>query len=332
MSSGQNSTNNDFNGNQMCKDCLDGLKSIIDRMTLFTKITIFASSFLYILNLFTQYTALYLVQIPYFTIYYFQLWRLFTTAFITTNIISLILSIFFWYKDAVKLENEKGTVKYMLNFFINCFCIQILHCLIIFIIYLIFRNENVLVYKISMDGVRNNGLWPILMCDLTIICMEHPEENLRVFLFPCVIKAKYYPLVLFLIITILSNFNIDFESLCGIAVGFLRHFYLRNSFEISNFFALKVENNCLCKWMKKRKGYISLTSTGAPDVPANLETMTKSQNSNNFTAFSGKGFTVGSSNSNTTRENVDYGNLSSDSRDEATLDDSQLELNNNTSV
>ena len=332
MNSNQNSIGNDFNGSQICKDCRDGLNSIIGNMPFFVKIIVFATLIFFVINLFTPYVAFYLADIPYFTIFHLQIWRLFTTAFITTGLLSIVFSLLFWYRDAVRLERESGTVKYMLKFLMFTCCIQILYCSIMLIISLIIQNTIMLKMKLTMRGVRNEGLWPILMCDLTLYCLSNPEAPMRFFFFPCIIKAKYYPLVLFGIFTLLSNFNIDFEILCGIGFGFLYHYYLKNRIDISNTFALKVENSFLCQWMANKKGFISINNTGSPEIPANLETVTNTTTPiRNFTAFKGKGVAVGSSNESTSRETVDYANLSIRSNEDMNSTDSRLELNNSNS-
>lgn len=331
MNSNQNSINNDFNPSQMCKDCRDGLNSIINKMPFFVKIIVYSTLLFFIISLFTQYVAFYLVNIPYYTIFYFQIWRLFTTAFITTGILSILFSLIFWYRDAVKKEQDIGTVKYILHFFMMCFFIQVLYCLITIIIYFIIQNQMVLKMKITMSGIRNEGLWPILMCDLTLLCLSNPEQDMRFFFFPCIIKAKYYPLVLFAIFTVLSGFNIDFEILCGIGFGFIYHYYLKNKLEISNSFALKVENSFLCRWMANKNGFISINHTGSTEIPINLENISNSTPTRSFSAFQGKGVAVGSSDGSTTRENVDYANLSSRNSEETSpeeKDDNSLEINN----
>ena len=193
MSSNQNSIGNDFNGSQICKDCRDGLNSLIDSMPFFIRIIVFSTLIFFIINLFTPIIAFYLVDVPYYTILRLQLWRLFTSPFITTSLVSIFFSLLFWFRHAIKLEQEKGTVKYMLTFFMNSFCIQTMYCILMLIISLIIQNPIMLRMKITMRGVINKGLWPILMCDLTLICLRNPESNMRFFFFPCNIKAKYYP-------------------------------------------------------------------------------------------------------------------------------------------
>lgn len=329
MNSNLNSFNKDFNLGQIFKDCQESIKNIIAQMPLFIKIIVFLTLIFYTINLFIPLLSFYLVNIPYFTIFHFQLWRLFTTPFITTGFLSIVFSLLFWYRDAVKQEQEKGTIKYMLNFFMMNFFIQILYCIILLIISIIIHNSIMLKMKITMMGVRNEGLWPILMCDLTLLCLSHPEENMRFFFFPCIIKAKFYPLVLFCIFTILSGFNIDFEILCGIAIGFFYHYYLKDKISISNNLALKVENFFLCQWMAKKKGFISINNTGSPDIPVNLENINNNSNQNKaFSAFHGKGITVGGSNEHINRENVDYAQLATRNSEDSSTNETTLEINN----
>ena len=185
--------------------------------------------------------------------------------------------------------------------------------------------------KITIRGVRNKGLWPILMCDLTLICLRNPESNMRLFFFPSNIKAKYYPFFLFGFFTLLSNFNIDFEILCGIVFGFLYNYYLNRKIKISNAFALKVENSFLCKWMRNKKGFLRISNTGIPDIPINLANVTNTPPPQDFSSFKGKGVTVGTSDINTTNENIDYSNLSK-SQEEITSSESRLELNTSTNT
>ena len=329
MNSNQNSFSNDFNFDQMYKDCKQGLNSIIDRLPFFIKIVVFSTLIFFLINLFTSYISFYLINIPYFTIFHFQIWRLVTTPFITTGIINIILSLLFWYRDAVKLEEEIGTIKYMFNFFIMSFFIQSLYCLLMLFISLIIQNTVILRLKLNAGGLENSGLWPILMCELTLLCLSNPDQEMRFFCFPCIIKAKYYPLVLFCIFTIISGFNVDFEIICAIGYGFLYQYYLYKKLEISDNFALKVENSFLCQWMANKKGFISIHNCGSTAIPANLENVNNSnQNKSNFNAFQGKGVTVGGSDGNINRENIDYAQLASRNNEDYANSETNIEMNN----
>ena len=308
MSSNQ-SLNNDFNGSQMFTDCKNWIKSFYDSLPFFVRWVIILNILFFIINLFTPYISFYLADIPYYTIFYGQIWRLFTTSFITTGIFSLILGIYIFNKYANQREKDIGTVKYLLYFFRNCFFIQAIYCVVFLIFSLIIRNYNILKLKIMRGSVSNEGLWPILIFEITSMCLENPEREMTLFLFPCPIKAKYYPLALICLLTILSGFNINFELLSAIAFGFLCHYYIKNKIEISNIFAIKMEKSFLFKWMKNKNGFVSITNPNSVEIPANLNVIhnrnensitnsnniNKENNTKKFKAFSGKGVTVGAS-------------------------------------
>lgn len=327
MSSNINPLGNDFNSPQVCKDLRNRINSILDTIPFFVKIIVFSTFIFYFLNLISMYPACFLADIPYFTIINLQIWRLVTTPFITTGFISIVFSLIFWYPNAKKLEQEKGTIKFMLHFFINSIFIQIMYCMVMLFIYLITQNLMMLKTKLTINGVRNEGLWPILICDFTLLCLSNPEANMKLFFSPINIKAKYYPLVLLVIFTLINNFHINVELFCGIALGAIYYYYFQFKTEINNTI-LKVENNFLCKWMANKKGFISISNTSSPDpdIPVNL---VNSSNSNNFSSFKGKGITLGTSDVKSQKENVDYANLTSKTNEDLGTNESKLELNNN---
>ena len=348
-----NNPNNSLSGN-CCKDCKEFLTGILNSMPFFVKIVVCSTIILYLINFIIPYVAYFLADIPYFTIYSFQIWRIFTTPFITTSLFSVIFSIYFWYEKASRLEKDIGTIKYIIIFFMNSFCIQIMFCILMLLLSLIIRNKAPLVMKISQGGVRNEGIWPILMCDLTLLCLSNPNEIMQFRFFPCTIKAKYYPIFLFLIFTIISGFQIDFENICGIGFGFLYHYFLRNRLKISNNFAEKIGNSCLCRWMKTKKGFIG---SGGINTFANIViregnnvrnvNISNAQDNINksrekvkqaFQAFKGKGVVVGGGDNNTQNnenknevnksDSGELTNVTVSSSDEINSSDSRIDLNN----
>ena len=316
-----------------CKDCKDYIGQLLVSIPLFIRIVISSTIILYLLNLLISFISLFLSDIPYYTIYYFQIWRLITTSFMTTNILSIIFSLYFWLNEAVKLEKEIGTTKYMLIFLMNTFCIQVIYCFLMFLLSFISQSQYFVKNKITPNGIRNEGLWPILLCDLTLLCLSNPLEPMRFLFFPWVLKAKYYPFVLFLIFTILSGFHIDFEILVGIGFGFLYHYYLKNKLIISNKIAMKIENSILFRWMKNKKGFINIGGVGIPVLHNNLGDIRnvniKGNNDNNqrgFGAFKGKGLAVGGD-KNDSINNKEYSNVNNLSSEEINPGETTLDLN-----
>ena len=310
---------------------VQSLKDLINRtvntMPLFIKIVVCSTSILYLLNLLIPYISLILADIPYYTIYYIQIWRLFTTPFMTTNILNVILSFFFWLRDAVKLEKEIGTIKYMLIFLMNSLCIQIIYCLVMFLLSVIIQNPEFLKNKITTKGVVNQGLWPILLCDLTLLCLSNPDRSMNFFFIPFVLKAKYYPIILLVIFTILS-LSLNLEIFCGVGFAFLYHRYLRNKMKISNNFASRLSDSFLFKWMKNQKGYINNRGGLLPQLKNVLEnTRNVNVNQGIFNSGEGSGINVGSSEEK--RDNSDNQNTSRDNED--TSNESRLDVDPNNS-
>lgn len=336
------SNNNSFNPTQICNDCQNFISNMLSSIPYFVKIVLCSTVILYLFNFIIPYVGLFLADIPYFTVYKIQLWRLITTPFITTSIFSVIFSIFFWYEKASKLEKEIGTIKYMLIFFMNSLFIQILFCTLMLLLSFIIQSQYPMKMKVTPRGIRNEGIWPILLCDITLLCLSNPNENLKFRFFPCTIKAKYYPLILFLIFTIISGFVIDFENLCGIGFGFLYHYFLKNKLQISNNFASKLGNSFLFRWMKNKKGYVHVGGISTIVLQNNLENernvnINGNQNSNNsnkgYSAFKGKGIAVGGGNNSNAKnesnrgENSGYTNVTVGSTDEINSSDSRIDLN-----
>ena len=256
------------------------LDKINDSLPLFIKLFLFISIILYLLNIFIPFISLIFANIPYYTIFFVNIWRLITTSFITTNILSIIFSIYFWCQEAIKLEREIGTVKYMLIFFMNSFFIQLIYTILSLLFSIIMRSTTLLKIKMKKSGVRNDGLWPILLCDLTLLCLSNPEEPQKFYFFSFTLKAKYYPLFLFAFFTIISGFRIDLEILCGIGFGFLFHFHLKKKLLLSNDFVNIIENSPLCKWMKNLKGF---TCIREETIRNNLENLGNISNIRNYT-------------------------------------------------
>ena len=299
------SINNNNNPNVPQIDLQTKINIWWNSIPLFVKFIISSTIIFYILNLFISYISLILANIPLLTIYKFQLWRLVTNVFITTSLLNIIFAFLSWIKDAIALENSMGTLKYMIIFFINSIFIQIIYCFILFICYLLINNKSILALNVMMGQVENNGLWPLIMAELTLLCMTNPEIPMRVFFFPCEVKAKYYPIVLFFLFMMFNGMQIDFGVLSGIIYGFLYHYFLRNKLQITDQFIQKLETSFLFKWMVKLNGFISLNNSINPTIPVvispsnnNVE-ISSSENiqnqSSGFTPFSGKGVAVGGS-------------------------------------
>ena len=237
-----------------------GLKKLWNIVPLFIKFMSLSTLTLCILNLFLKNISYLLSNIPLNTIFHIQIWRLFSSALITTSIINVILGLIFWTREGSSLETRLGTMKYIIIFIRNTFLIELLYTIIISIISLIIKNKNFLAKKINNKGiVRNCGFWPVIMCEITLLCICNPNTKVKFLSIPWEFKAKYYPFIWFVVFCCVNNYHNDIEVLTGIIFAFLYQYFLRYYLNIPDSLIEKMENNCCCRWMLKIRGFVSVS-------------------------------------------------------------------------
>lgn len=225
---------------------------------LFIKLIVLITITLYIINRFAFNLSLYISNIPFYTIYKYQIWRLFSTSLMNTGIINITLSLVLWIKLGAILEDSTGTILYLFIFMINSTLIQIIYTILIFIISLIIKNKNILLLKLDNNNiVTNSGIWPYIISELTLLSLSNPNQIIKLFFFPD-IKAKFYPIIVFIIFALLNNLIIDLEVFCGILYSFLYHFFIKSKLNFSKKCIKNLEDSKCIKCFSKCGGFISI--------------------------------------------------------------------------
>jgi hypothetical protein len=166
----------------------------------------------------------------------------------------------------MNLERSIGTVRYMINFFINSFFIQLLYDLFLLIFY-IFKS-SILLKKIyydknnNMEYIESDGLWPYIMMEMTILCLANSENEMNILCFSYPIKSKYYPAILFLILTV-CNFTIKFDLVAGIVYAFIYVYYLRNYLDFDEQTIEKIEGSFLFNYTKNYPSFVKKSNVDA---------------------------------------------------------------------
>ena len=277
------------------KSILSHISDYWKKIPLFIKFINIITIAIYIPSLFFKQIPYYLANIPYFTLLKFQIWRIFTGTLLTTSIINIIMSLLFWVDKASKLENSLGTVQYSLIFFMNSFIIRIIYSIIIIIYEIITKDKIIKTGKINGE-IHSSGFWPVIICELSLLCLSNPNSDVRLLCLPFEFKAKYYPIFIFIMFGLLNNLNTDFEVLIGILYSFLYHFVLKNKLKISTVFVKKVENCCCIKKIAKIKGFVSIDTLGnkvanvVNSITEKVKNVTVTQG---LEAFKGTGIPVG---------------------------------------
>ena len=281
-------------------DLKSKISKVWKNIPLFIRLITFITIILYILNFFIQNISFYLSNIPYFTIYKINLWRIMTTILITTDILNIILSLFFWIKYASELESSMGTIKYFLVFTMNSIIIQICYTLISYLIAFLINNKQFLLGKIKdKNDISNSGIWPYIICELTLLSLSNPNQNMKILFFPCQFRAKFYPILLFIIFSIMNSFVIDLEVLTGIIYAFLYHFCIKKKIKISDQLVEKIENLKIFKCCRKMGGFVSVNNLGnklvstVNSINRQIKDISIKQSNKGFSPFQGGGVIVG---------------------------------------
>ena len=106
-------------GGNLNNNCKDWLYNFWTRVPLFVRTVILTTLVLFIVSLYTQDVETYLENTPKVTVNSFMLWTLFTSCLINGNALNLFFAYISWIPDGIRLESSNGTIKYILNFFIN---------------------------------------------------------------------------------------------------------------------------------------------------------------------------------------------------------------------
>jgi membrane associated rhomboid family serine protease len=278
------------NGEQI--SCKDRIKQAWSGVSFFVRFIMVTTVSLYILSWILPLEKN-LSNIPKYTIKSFHIWRLISSVLMTASIFNIFFAFISWVPDAIRLENSSGTVRYCLNFFLNSFLIQVLYSVMMLLISIIF-GEGALT-------LPSSGLWPLIMAEITILCLINPDQQVKMFFIPYSFRAKYYPWALFGFFTLL-NFNLQFDILSGIFYGYIMYYYLRSILQISDNFIVKCENNFIFRSLSKFTGFVPIQATSNNFNSGNSfnnqgsSSDTRVERTNNqpvTTAFKGKGTVVG---------------------------------------
>ena len=234
---------------------------------LFLKFMSFLTILFYTLNIFFKSISFYLSNIPLYTIFHYQAWRIVSSFLVTTNIFNVILGLVFWTREGSSMETRLGTLKYIIIFIMNNVLIQILYTLIISLISLIMQEKDFMQKKLKIKygyhdtiQIENCGLWPSIMCELTLLCISNPNIKVKFLFIPYEFSAKFYPIIIFAVFCVFNIFNYIniIEVFIGILFSFIYQYILKNKLNVSDKFVEKLEKSiCFC-WMNKITGFVSV--------------------------------------------------------------------------
>ena len=295
---------NNNNNENFCSLIMTRFIIWFNSITFIVKMIVVISFIFWFLDLITvNYISYCLANIPYYTIGYFQIWRLITGNLITTGFFSLLFAIIFWVSDGMVVEKQQGSVKYLINFLIHTTIIQIIYVIIFYLFKGISTKPNT---------IYSSGLWCYIICEVTINCLVSPNTNIYLLCIPYAIKAKYFPIIILLIFFIFGG--LDLGMFIGVGYGFLYGFLLKQYLIVSDEKLSDLESKYF-NFVSNRGGFIKMSGVSNSKQQPFIGNFTQKNNNyeqndsesfsedsdsntfqnklKKFTPFMGKGITLG---------------------------------------
>lgn len=297
------------------QSCGDQIKAWWQSVPFFNKFIISLCTLLFIVNLVYGgglYNAL--SDKPSKTLENFQLWRTFTAWMIHRDILDLLFCAISFFPESLRLEKVCGTTAFIFDFLMKNLEIQFVFLLLSTILRFIY---------FPLSNLTSSGLWDMVMLFITIRSASNPEQPTPFLCFPVVIKSKYYPFLIIILFSFLSQAPVSLIS--ALLVGYLETYFFNGMLiRISRSKAMWIEDK-LFSYFKGRPDFISAQVLDSPyfnqerNYGGNIQAVNAppASNNSNLNVMGGRGVSIGSGPSNVNNNiNTSVSSLSSSKHEE----------------
>ncbi len=151
-------------------------------------------------------------NVPVFTVYKFEIYRLVSSLFVCTGFFSLVIAYFSFLPTGKRLEYSMGSTEF------GCFILTIG----------MMTNVLYICLAFLLDGLQGGqswavnpsyGLWNILFGVIAMECTKAPQNSVRKFLV-WTIPTIYYPMALLVFFSFLREFSLAHLISIGLGYGF----------------------------------------------------------------------------------------------------------------
>lgn len=253
---GYNASNNNNSGPPPANPILTGYESYCQSTPLVTRYVLNAVVISFLFS-FIFSPALLFANIPIFTIFKLQLYRIITSPLLCENVLNLFFAFMGFMNHGVKLEQSLGSSMFAVLFFTLTIATNVLFLIIEILLWGLTNNEAHLL-SASM------GIWVVLLGIIAAECAQAPPDTIKK-LFFLEIKAVYYPMVLLGLFSLLGGPRLSY--CLGVAVGYGYGYGKLDRYKVRVERVRKWENRdqngCLSGFVS-RPGFITIGSATGP--------------------------------------------------------------------
>mmetsp|Transcript_27485 Transcript_27485/g.56487 ORF Transcript_27485/g.56487 Transcript_27485/m.56487 type:complete len:370 (+) Transcript_27485:111-1220(+) len=204
-----NDSNNSSNGPPAPNPVLTAYESYLRDTPLVTRYTLNSVLISFLASFFFN-PAFAFANIPLFTIFKFQLYRIVTSPFICSEFLSLFFVFMGFMNHGIRLEQSMGSTLFGALFFSLTIVSNLLFVVISIILWGLTNSESYL-------GQASMGIWTTLLGIIAVECSKAPENSQRR-LFFLTVPALYYPLAILALFSMFAGVKLSY--CLGVAVGY----------------------------------------------------------------------------------------------------------------
>jgi hypothetical protein len=200
----------------------------------------------------------YLAVVPADIVLRGQVWRLFTGFFDQGSIFTLLFVMLAFATQSPALEIRMGSTPLLLHILSLG---TVINLLLILVTMLLFLIPDEFAQSFALSGSR--GLWPVLMCLISINCLSDPTGSSSFFCFT--LNNRLFPWMLVTIFSLIS-FSPQIDLILGVVVGHLWNFNLLRWMKPSSrrIASWETEGWAARIGMTRAQGYVYAPDTALP--------------------------------------------------------------------
>jgi membrane associated rhomboid family serine protease len=232
---------------------LKGYESFVRQTPLVTRCLLQSQAITWVISFFIDF-SLAVGNVPQFTIFKFEIYRILLSPFICPNLMSLVFAYISFADSGRRMEHTMGSTAFGMLILTMGILVNLLHLLVCFLL-------NAVTGSPSWLFLNCVGVWVIIFALLSVECSQASTTSTRRLFFFSV-PTRYYPLALLALFSLLGSFQLAYLLSIGVGLVYQQGYLV----------ALKLDSTRIQRWEQtilesyvNREGWVSNDAAGMGD-------------------------------------------------------------------
>lgn len=231
---------------------LSGYESFVQSTPLVTRYVITTLSLSWLFSWFID-PSYPLANIPLFTVFHFELYRIVLSPLICTSLLSLVFSYISFTDNGKRLEYSMGSTAFCWLLLTIGGVTNLAFIAVCLFFYGVTAAQTFLI-------MPSQGIWTILLGVIAVECANAPPETKRR-LFVFEVPTVYYPLAIFALFSLFGGFSIAY--LLSVGTGYAYGYGYLDRLKVSNATFSRWEDGCLSNFTQRQGWVVGHAASGS---------------------------------------------------------------------